>query len=99
MTDPLPDDRLRETIRELGVAKVARAASVAPTTLYSFVRGDNLHLRSDIRHSVIKAIGELTGNKLDDDHLESVVYAWGSLSESQRKVVADMVQSLTNAEK
>jgi len=98
MTDPLPDERLRATIRKLGVAKVARAASVAPTTLYSFVRGDNLHLRSDIRHSVIRAIGELTGNKLDDDHLETVVYAWDSLSEEQRRVVADMVKTLTLSE-
>ena len=95
MPNPLPDDKLRTTIKRLGVAKVARAANVAPTTLYSFVRGDNLHLRSDIRHQVVKAIAELTGNSIDDDQLERVVFAWGALTPEQQKFVADMAQTLS----
>lgn len=94
MSKPLPDDQLRTTIKQLGVAKVARAANVAPTTLYSFVRGDNLHLRSDIRHEVVKAIAQMTGNNIDDDQLERVVYAWGALTPEQQKLLADMAQSL-----
>ena len=95
MPQELPDAQLRTTIKEIGVAKVARAANVPPTTLYSFVRGDNLHLRSDIRHEVVKAIADLTGNSLNDSLLEQVVYSWDSLTPDQRRVVADMVQTLT----
>ncbi len=99
MSNSLPDSQLRTTIKELGVAKVARAANVAATTLYSFVRGDNLHLRSDIRHQVVKAIAQLTGNEIDDDQLERVVFAWGALTPEQQKLVADMAQNMMKERK
>ena len=90
-------DILRAKIKKVGVAKVARAAGVSATTLYSFCSDDldnrTEHLRSDTRKKVLDALTAL-GVEGEDDSLQQIVNIWDHIPDSRRRLLAQTAREM-----
>lgn len=97
MSDESSSDILRAKIKSIGVAKVARAAKVSATTLYSFCSDDpnhrTEHLRSDTRLKVLDALTEL-GVEQEEDALQTIVEMYKFIPAGRRRLLADMAREL-----
>lgn len=86
------NDELRAALTDLGVAEVARAAEVRPTTLYSFCSGDTRNLRSDTRDRVIAAIRKMRGEPVEDS--AEIVDIWSRIPDRDRAAALRMLEGL-----
>ena len=93
MFDSSRPDELREKIRAIGVARVAREAGLRPTTLYSFCAGDTINLRSDTQAKVIAALSALSDTSPSDAQLYELLDAWPKLTDDQRRAVLDTIRA------
>ena len=93
MSEDTASNILREKIKSIGVAKVAKAAKVSATTIYSFCSGDTQHLRSDTRRKVLDALTQF-GIEEDEDSLQTIVEMYKFLPPARRRLLANMAREL-----
>lgn len=87
-------ERFRDTIKQIGVAELARASDVNAQTLYAFVQGRTENLRSDTRDKVLAAIAKLGGEDTAVPIISEITARMERLSNDQRKLVLGLIESL-----
>ena len=93
MTHDDSTEALRGAIKDAGVAKVAKAAGLKPTTLYSFCSGATTHLRSDTKAKVEAALAQITGTEPGDGNLAQIISIWDHIPAARRRMLADTARA------
>ncbi|MEL6804080.1 MAG: hypothetical protein AAFO91_09895 [Bacteroidota bacterium] len=93
MADESYADELRVKIKEAGVSKVAKAADVPATTLYSYLKRDTRFLRGDTERKVEEALIEMGLLDADND-LKTIIDFWASIPNARRKILAQTAKEM-----
>lgn len=93
----MDNDELRQALTDIGVKKVAEAAGVKPTTLYSFCSGDTRNLRSDTRDLVLAAIRKMRGEP--EGGSAEVIDIWSRIPDRDRATALRMLEGLAGKNK